>query len=700
MDSLQNIDLENKEFRMACDLLERTSQSVFLTGKAGTGKSTFLKYICQHTKKKHVVLAPTGIAAVNVRGMTLHSFFHIPFKPLLPDDPDYTPHKIRKTLRYTKQMQKLLHDLELIIIDEISMVRADIIDHIDRILRVYSKNMREPFGGKQILFVGDVFQLEPVVTPDMKDILRRYYKSFFFFNALVFEQLSLVPIELTKIYRQSDSAFISMLDRIRINQCTKSDIVALNSQHNPNYTETETDTLAITLAPRRNTVDTINQEHMDALTTPECVFEGVIEGTFPENDLPTAKNLVLKVGAQVIFIRNDKNGRWVNGTIAIVDDITDNGVVLRLENGDKHTVDPEIWENVLYTYNEEEKKVEEQILGSFSQLPIKPAWALTVHKSQGLTFNNVVLDFTGGAFAGGQTYVALSRCTSLEGITLLRRLDERDVIVNPLVVQFSQQFNSQHLIQGAIRNAEANEHYRLASKAFDSENFALCVEHLHKAMEVKNVINEPSVQRLVAMKLSKITQLQNTIKNLEKAFDAQRAMLTRLAMEYTSMADEALNFDKSDTLTTAEDAVPYASSSKSSLSAMMAKAALANYDKALSICPELMPALCGKARLMARLGAKDTALEIIQKALKITPDNYQANMILADIHMEADDMPEAIKALKRAIRADKNAIAPHTHLVAIYDKIGLDELADAHRTVIEELRKKAANRNHKKKKKD
>ena len=226
----KNIDLDNPEFQNAWDLINHTHQSIFLTGKAGTGKSTFLRYICANTRKKYVILAPTGIAAVNVGGVTMHSFFKMPFKPLLPDDPDYLPRTIRKTLRFPRDKVKLIKELDLIIIDEISMVRSDMIDYMDRVLRIYNENMREPFGGKQLLLVGDIFQLEPVVTSDMRSILKRYYNNFFFFNANAFHDANLVPIELRKIYRQTDSTFVSMLDRVRVNHATKQDIQLINSR--------------------------------------------------------------------------------------------------------------------------------------------------------------------------------------------------------------------------------------------------------------------------------------------------------------------------------------------------------------------------------------------------------------------------------------------------------------------------------------
>lgn len=465
-----NIDLDNPEFQCAWNLLQNTHKSVFLTGKAGSGKSTFLKYICKNTKKKNIVLAPTGISAVNVGGQTLHSFFKIPFKPLLPDDPEFSPRKIRQTLRYSKDKVKIIRELELIIIDEISMVRADIIDFIDKVLRVYSNNMREPFGGKQLLFVGDVFQLEPVVTRDMRDILSRFYTQFFFFNARVFGDLGLVPIELQKMYRQTDNTFLSLLDRVRNNHASAQDIAQLNQRYNPNFTDNGE--FVITLAMRRDTVDAINDEHMRALTTPEYTFTGVITDKFPENELPTNKELVLKQGAQVIFIRNDKDNRWVNGTLAKVYEVSDDTLKVEMENGEIYKLEREMWENMQYTYDEKEKKIIESVLGTFSQFPIKPAWALTVHKSQGLTFNNVVIDFGGGAFTSGQTYVALSRCTTLEGITLLKPLSARDIIVSTAVVAFSRSFNDKLIIENALRQEKAASLYRKAVHAFDHFEFS------------------------------------------------------------------------------------------------------------------------------------------------------------------------------------------------------------------------------------
>ena len=689
-DDLQHIDLDNPEFQDAWSVIRKTNRSVFLTGKAGTGKSTFLKYIRANSKKKLVVLAPTGIAAVNVGGQTMHSFFKIPFKPLLPDDPDFSPRRIRKTLRYSSQKVKLIRQLDLIIIDEISMVRCDIIDFIDKVLRIYSGNMREPFGGKQLLFVGDIFQLEPVITRDMRDILRRYYKQFFFFNARVFDKLGLIPIELRKIYRQTDSDFIAMLDRVRVSHATYNDLQLLNGRCNPDYKEVD-EKFVMTLASRRDTVDSINDAHMQALDTPEYVFTGVVTDIFPDNDLPTNKELILKLGAQVIFIRNDKENRWVNGTLGKVSKVDEGGIEVELENGEGYVLDQEIWENVQYTYDEKEKKVLENVVGTFRQYPIKPAWALTVHKSQGLTFNNIVIDFAGGAFSSGQTYVALSRCTSLEGITLLKPLSQRDIIVNTAITDFSRQFNNQAVINDAMLVEKANGLYSMASIAFDHDDFARCVDCFVQAMEIHNVISDPLAKRFIKIKFNKFHKLNNKIKSLEDVIDSQNKQMLELAGEFTAMGDQSMGLG----MLAQEDEVPYGNT-KPRLDEIAIKSALANYNKALRLSDSYVPAMLGKARLLDAIGETSQAIDQLEKILVKNKNCYEALMVLAAIHEKEKDTPASIKAYKRAVRASRTAVEPHLALARIYEKIGLDDLADEHNQIAKQMKKQQKKNRRKK----
>ena len=345
------IDTDNPEFQNALKLIQYTHQSVFLTGKAGTGKSTFLKYVCQNTKKKYVVLAPTGIAAINAGGSTLHSFFKLPFHPLLPDDPKFQGNKLHDFLKYSSDHRKLIQNIELVIIDEISMVRADIIDFIDKVLRVYSRNMREPFGGKQLLLVGDIFQLEPVVKSDEREIINRFYPNPYFFSARVFQEMELVAIELTKVYRQTDQVFVSVLDHIRTNTAGAADLQLLNTRYNTPIRKDEND-LYITLATRRDTVDYINEQKLAELPGEPVTLQGEIKGEFPLNSLPTLMELVIKPGAQVIFIKNDADKRWVNGTIGTVSGISDDGnIYIITEDGKEMDVHRESWSNVRVAQN-------------------------------------------------------------------------------------------------------------------------------------------------------------------------------------------------------------------------------------------------------------------------------------------------------------------------------------------------------------
>lgn len=558
------IDLDNPELQNALQIIQYTRHSLFLTGKAGTGKSTLLRYIASTTKKKNIILAPTGIAAINVGGSTLHSFFKLPFHPLLPNDSKYNARNIRETLKYNSEKRKLLREVELIIIDEISMVRADIIDFIDKVLRIYCRNMREPFGGKQLLLVGDIYQLEPVLKEEDRLLLHPFYSSVFFFGAHVFREMQLVSIELKKVYRQTDPVFINILDHMRTSNVGTADLTLLNQRVGAELDDNNSH-LAITLSTRRDTADFINEKHLEMLPGESTIFKGNVKGEFPESSFPTPIELELKTGAQVMFIKNEYDKRWVNGTLGTIigfGDDEDGVIYVRTENDIDVDVEREIWSNIRYRFNEKEQKIEEEEIGTYEQFPLKLAWAITVHKSQGLTFNQVKIDFTGGVFAGGQAYVALSRCTSLNGISLKEPLRRDEVFVRNEVINFARQFNDTQIMKKALQQSKADKEYHETVRAFDKGDMQKALDYFFLAIHSRYDIEKPSAKRLIRRKLNVINSLKEEINRLKKEQKDKEKYLKTLAVEYVMMGKECEKDHFID-------------------------AAIRNYNKALTLCPDI-----------------------------------------------------------------------------------------------------------------
>lgn len=663
------IDTDNKEFQDALKLVRYTRQSVFLTGKAGTGKSTFLRYLCDNIKKKYVVLAPTGIAAINAGGSTLHSFFKLPFHPLLPDDPRLSIRngKLREFLKYNSAHCKLIKKIELVIIDEISMVRADIIDFIDRILRYYSGNMREPFGGKQLLLVGDIFQLEPVIKNDEREIINRFYPTPFFFSARVFNEMELVSVELKKVYRQSDRIFVGVLDRIRTDTAAAADLQLLNTRFNARIAQDEQD-MYITLATRRDNVDYINNKKLAELPGDPAVFTGEIQGEFPESSLPTQMDLELKPGAQVIFIKNDYDRRWVNGTIGTVSGIDQDGVIyVTTEDGKECDVKKESWRNIRYQYNEAEKKIEEQELGVFIQYPIRLAWAITIHKSQGLTFSRVVIDFSGGVFTGGQAYVALSRCTSLDGIQLKKEITRADIFVRPDIIRFAERFNNEQAIERALKQAQADVYYTEAVKQFDAGDFAMFLEQFFLAIHSRYDIEKPSIRRFIRRKLEIINTLKAKNKALQSQIARQEQSLKRYAEEYYRMGN--------DCITLAHDS----------------KAAIANYDKAIELYPKHTDAWVRKGITLYNDRRYEEAGHSFDRAVELSPLHFKAVYNRGKNRIALQDAEGAVADLDRACGIKPKNASAHQWFGDALALIGKTDEAELHWAIAERLKEEKKN---------
>ncbi|RYY86022.1 MAG: hypothetical protein EOO15_15505 [Chitinophagaceae bacterium] len=451
---MQAKDPSNTLFQLASDLVNHTTQHLFLTGKAGTGKTTFLRHVVQHTRKQAVVVAPTGVAAINAGGVTMHSFFQLPFGVFVPGSfhrsggstsVEVTDrHSLFKNIRFSKEKRELLEQLELLIIDEVSMMRCDMLDAIDATLRHFRKN-NLPFGGVQVLFIGDLFQLPPVVQGEEWSILQQHYESPFFFSALVLKEAQPLYIELKKIYRQNEQLFIDILNRIRNNEANAQDLDVLNGRYQPQF-EPKGDEHYITITTHNKKADAINGAALQKLPGTLHVFSAEVKGDFNEKSLPTDKELQLKEGAQIMFVKNDPDRRYFNGKLATVKSVLNGEITVAFNDGGADLkLEKETWKNIRYTYNKEEDDIDEEELGSFKQFPVRLAWAITVHKSQGLTFDRAVID-AGASFAPGQVYVALSRCTSLDWMVLRSRIFPNAIATDARVLAYAKNEPAEDLL--------------------------------------------------------------------------------------------------------------------------------------------------------------------------------------------------------------------------------------------------------------
>jgi hypothetical protein len=472
----------NHELKLAQDFVQYTGRHIFLTGKAGTGKTTFLHNLKGNTAKRMIVTAPTGVAAINAGGVTLHSFFQLPFGPFIPGSEAYEKNR-QRMFRFSKEKKRIIKSLDLLVIDEISMVRADLLDAVDAVLRQHRRN-EEPFGGVQLLMIGDLHQLSPVAKQNEWQLLQEHYASVYFFSSHALGRTDVLTIELQHIYRQSDPRFIELLNRVRDNRLDAAAIGELNQRYVKDYTPEEGEGY-ITLTTHNRNADVINKTRLAALGEKEYCFDAEVSGDFPEHAHPAPGALVLKKGAQVMFLRNDTSGekRYFNGKIGKIKRISREDIRIQCPGEPAEIlVQPIEWENIKYTVNEENKEIQEEVIGKFKQFPLKPAWAITIHKSQGLTFDKAVIDAQ-SAFTHGQFYVALSRCKTLEGMVLRSPIPSRGIDTDAAVLTFVETARRNPPSENVLRAAKIEYQQRLLLDCFDFQSLRNRLSYLVRLLQ-------------------------------------------------------------------------------------------------------------------------------------------------------------------------------------------------------------------------
>ncbi len=519
-DAQQDARNESLPYYLAEQFAMHTNRPLFITGKAGTGKTTFLRKLREQSPKNMAVVAPTGVAAINAGGMTIHSLFQLPVRTLIPTPQSYK--QLFAEQRLTQRKRNLLYHLEMLVIDEISMVRADVLDAIDTVLRRYKYRKDLPFGGVQLVMIGDLFQLSPVVTKgEDEDAMNKYYEGPYFFQAKVMKELQPIYVELDHVFRQQDQTFVNLLNEVRENQLTTQGRALLNARYNPRFKNTDED-FHITLTTHNRLADELNERELNRLPDEPHVFEADIKKDFPPNIYPTEEILTLKIGARVMFVRNDdqKPRRFYNGKIGVITDIDDGKIFVRCDDGDIE-VNRMVWENIRYREDEKTGKIDEEILGTFTQYPLRLAWAVTIHKSQGLTFDKVIID-AARAFAAGQVYVALSRCRTLEGIVLSTPLDYVELDNDPSVLRYTDSQPSVETINQALPKARKEYEVQLFSALFDFHRTLSLVDQMRKVAAQAVSFNEETLPWL--------DDLQPVFSEWQSIAEKFRPQLTKLLL--------------------------------------------------------------------------------------------------------------------------------------------------------------------------
>lgn len=519
------------KLQLAAQFVNSTASHIFLTGKAGTGKTTFLHNLAKATHKNYVVVAPTGIAALNAKGVTIHSQFLLPFGSYLPESTRFetAPQgnfygRKELTIRHSlnADRKKVLRNIDLLIIDEVSMLRADILDAIDFRLKSVKGNYKQSFGGVQLLMIGDLYQLPPIVKEHEWQYLKPFYASPHFFEAQALKEGGFTYIELDKIFRQSDSRFIGLLNALRDDRCTPEDLAALNEHYKEGY---KAEKGVITLTTHNYQADQINRSELDLLEEPSHYYQAAVDGDFPENLYPLPESLELRVGAQVMFVKNDISGakQFFNGKLAQVIELTETAICVSMEGNDEFWLDHHEWENKKYTVNDSTKELEENVTGTFAQFPIRLAWAITVHKSQGLTFDKAVID-VGQAFAPGQVYVALSRLRSLEGLVLRTRISDSVISSDAEVVKFSKNHHQDDVLPQKLKEQQVRYLHGLLGQTFDFEPILKQIEYTQGKAAAKMEFED--------------AEMQEALNNLRVAFENERGNTLKFRRQLESLLQE------------------------------------------------------------------------------------------------------------------------------------------------------------------